>query len=179
MYIKRSTCSVRPAGCVHVCNLTVTSVLTPFRSYKVDSRWTTIENGQRLLGDIHDVASNYNKLLSSATGSWERGGCADEGTCSQRWLAKGRRYRCRRARGEGGVGSRMIKPPRDGNFSCPIINYRAALGSHARCTSVLRVTRKISAGIIISYVNYALIYYPAPRDVLIIILPGPRGQLEK
>lgn len=26
------------------------------------------------------------------------------------------------------VGSRMIKPPRDGNFSCPIINYRAAPG---------------------------------------------------
>lgn len=44
---------------------------------------------------------------------------------------------------------------------------------------VLRVARKISDGIIISYVNYALIYYPAQRDVLIIILPGPRGQLEK
>lgn len=48
------------------------------------------------------------------------------------------------AKGKGGVGSRMIKPPRDGNFSCPIINYRAALGPHARYQCVASYEKNFS-----------------------------------
>lgn len=99
---------------------------------------------------------------------------------------------------ESGESPRMIKPPRDSNFSCPIINYRGActtyLPPYAKpwgrwwcvytvdtrtsytCLCVARestdseLREKFQPGIIISYVNYALIYYLARRDVLIIIL---------
>lgn len=45
---------------------------------------------------------------------------------------------------EGREGPRMIKPPRDGNFSCPIINYRAALPPHARDQCVTSYEKNFS-----------------------------------
>lgn len=49
-----------------------------------------------------------------------------------------------RVKGLGEGGPRMIKPPRDGNFSCPIINYRAALPPHARDQCVTSYEKNFS-----------------------------------